>query len=108
MDSLEGFQGEEAGGGPEQAEHDSNTDRLKELIRIKAEVEKDIESLRTNKIKEMEELLELKSSKERSRNELEELRLDVYREKNLLDSLRQQRATREAALEVNNIRFNLI
>ena len=96
------------------AEQQRNTERLKELIRIKTEVnnrrkqlnvdvfcqvEKDIESLRNKKIKEMEELLEIKNKKERSRNELEELRLDVYREKNLLDSLRHQRASKEASLE---------
>ena len=93
-------------------ERERNTEKLKELIRIKTEVkfsqkihtapsqvEKDIESLRNKKIQEMEELLEIKNKKERSRNELEELRLDVYREKNLLDSLRHQRASKEASLE---------
>jgi len=109
MDSLGGFHDEgnqnisrekdDGHRSEEKKEHEKNNEKLKELIRIKSEVEKDIESLKNKKIREMEELLEIKTCKERSMNELEELRLDVYREKNLLESLRQQRQAREAALE---------
>jgi len=74
-------------GSAEVGEKDS---KLESLRAIKEEIEKDIESLKNKKIKEMEELIEIKTTKENLMNELESLRMDMYKEKNLLDSIKQQ------------------
>jgi len=63
--------------------------KIASLRALKEEIEKDIESLKNKKIKEMEELIEIKTTKEKFMNELESLRLDMFKEKNLLDSIKQ-------------------
>lgn len=78
---------------------EESNEKIQNLLALKEEIEKDIESLKNKKIQEMEQLIEIKTTKEKFMNELENLRMDVYKEKNLLDSFKHQNTVREKSLQ---------
>jgi len=80
---------------------EESNQKIKNLLTLKGEIEKDIESLKNKKIQEMEQLIEIKTAKEKFMNELENLRMDVFKEKNLLDSFKHQNSVhQESSLQI--------